>query len=308
MIIFASGRTDVPAFYSAWFMNRIREGFVCVRNPYNAKQVTRYTLSPDVVDCIVFCTKNPGPMIPDIEKLAAFGFYFFVTITPYGSDIEPQVPAKDQVISDFIALSKMVGKDRICWRYDPVFLNSTYTPAVHIRSFRTMAEKLAGATDRCIISFIDLYGKTKKNFPGITEVSENDQRFLAQAFSGIAAHSGMVVESCAEKLDLSPYGVEPAGCLSLRYIERAAGIRLLPVREKSLRPHCTCLPSHDIGSYNTCPHGCRYCYANYDEASVRKNQAAHDDASPFLTGNSLPDDRVSYADQKSWQDRQLILW
>ncbi|WP_407428550.1 DUF1848 domain-containing protein [Treponema sp.] len=309
MLLFASGRTDIPAFYSQWFMNRIRAGFVDVRNPYYKEQVTRYKLNREVVDCIVFCTKNPAPMIPYLEELKStgLGLYFFVTITPYEKDVEPNVPDKENVMDCFINLSKNLGKDRVCWRYDPVFIDEKYSVSYHIKSFRTMAEKLNGFTDRCIISFIDLYAKTKKNFPGIKEVSESDQKFLAQSFSRIAFGNGIKIESCAEKIDLTACGVEAGACVNRNIIEKAAGIHLIQKTGKqNLRKHCECLPMHDIGAYNSCPHLCKYCYANYDARLVEKNSALHNPDSNFLLGETNENDTVHDAKQKSLKDEQLF--
>lgn len=307
MILFASGRTDIPAFYSKWFINRVHAGFVDVRNPYNEKQVTRYKLSPSLVDCIVFCTKNPAPLIPYLKEINNFGLYFFVTLTPYGKEIEPNVPDKESVIESIKELSSIVGKEKVCWRYDPIFINKNYTAAAHIRMFSEIAQKLNGITNRCVISFIDLYEKTRKNFRGVAEVSVSDQQFLAQALSVIAVRNGMTIESCAEKEDLSSYGVDTGCCISKHVIERATGIRMIDIHGKSVRPQCSCLPTNDIGEYNTCPHGCKYCYANYDSASVKKNVKLHDDNSSFLIGGQKKDDELKIAKQKSWKDSQLLL-
>ena len=308
MILFASGRTDIPAFYSEWFMNRVKAGFVDVRNPYYPEQVTRYLLNTDAVDCIVFCSKNPAPIFPYIEELKKFGLYFFVTITPYGKDIEPNVPDKSKVIEDFAELSRILGKKKVAWRYDPIFINGDYTAAYHIRKFREMAEKLAHFTDRCIISFVDLYSKTKKNFPTLKEVSKEDKIFIAQAFGRIGMELGIRIESCAEDIDLFAYGVERGACVSKEVIEKANGIRLMENGRQHLRKHCDCLPTRDIAYYNCCPHLCRYCYANYDEATVRKNYALHDVNSSFLIGGAKSTDVINVAAQKSWEDKQLLLF
>ncbi len=311
MLIFASGRTDIPAFYSDWFMNRLRAGFVDVRNPYYPEQVARYKLTPDVVDCIVFCTKNPAPILPYLEELKSFklGLYFFVTITPYEKDIEPNVPEKAQVMESFKELSKALGKDRVCWRYDPIFTNEKYTVSSHIKSFRHMAENLKDYTDRCIISFIDLYQKTKKNFPGVKEVSESDQKFLASSLSRIAFENGMKIESCAEKLDLTACGVEQGGCISRQIMEKATKTHFLENTGTSrLRKHCNCLPTTDIGAYNSCPHLCKYCYANYDAKLVEKNLALHNPQSNFLLGDKKESDIFHNAKQESFQDKQLFLF
>ena len=308
MILFVSGRTDIPAFYSDWFYNRVKEKFVYVRNPYYPMQVTRYTIDPSVVDCIVFCTKNPRPLMNRLDEIAQFGKYFFVTITPYGKDVEPNVPDKRQVVADFIELSRLVGKERICWRYDPILVNAVYPPSFHIREFRRMAEQLAGYTDRCIISFVDLYEKTKKNFPGIKEVRKEDEIFLARAFSFIAEGAHMQVSMCAEATDFSAYGIDRSGCVTGKIISEAAGFRILPQKSSPLRKNCTCLPMHDIGAYNTCPHLCKYCYANYNAATVNKNISLHDPLSPFLIGGPKKGDVIKDAQQESWKDIQGVLF
>ncbi len=308
MILFASGRTDIPAFYSKWFINRIHAGFVDVRNPYHRQQVSRYRLDPQSVDCLVFCTKNPEPMIQYLNELDSFGKYFFVTITPYGKEIEPNVPEKSAVINSFINLSEKTGKEKVCWRYDPIFIDSTYTAAFHIRSFRAMCQKLAGYTERCIISFVDLYEKTKKNFPELKEVSEEDQKFIAGAFSSIAREFGITVESCAEKLDLSSAGIKPGACISIETIERATGLIIKEGKIQKLRQYCNCLPSRDIAHYNCCPHLCKYCYANYDSRIVAKNFKLHNPDSSFLIGGPETDDIITEVKQESFRDYQPKLF
>ena len=175
MILQTGFRTDIPGFYSTWFANRLRAGFVLVRNPYDPQSVTRYAINPDVVDLIGFCTKNPAPMLPRMELLRPYGQYWFVTITPYGPEIEPHVPPKAQVLQDFITLSKIVGPDCIAWRYDPIFLSDTYTAARHIAEFEQLAAVLSGYTRTCVISFIDLYEKVRRNFPQVKSVPHTER-------------------------------------------------------------------------------------------------------------------------------------
>ncbi len=310
MLLFASGRTDIPAFYSEWLLKRLRAGFVDVRNPYSHQQVTRYALDPKLVDCLVFCTKNPAPILPRIEEIRELGFksYFFVTLTPYGKEIEPNVPEKNAVLEAVRELAEKVGPQNVCWRYDPIFVSGEYPVSFHIKAFREYAQKLQGATSRCVISFIDLYEKTKKNFPSVREVSESDQIFIAQAFSKIARENDMTIESCAEKVDLSAYGVEKGACVSKQVIESAVGFRIKEgLHKQILRNHCLCLPTRDIGAYNSCPHGCRYCYANYDKKSVDRNFAAHNPDSTFLIGGAEKGDILKEAKQESWRDFQMFL-
>lgn len=182
MILQTGFRTDIPGFYSTWFANRLRAGFVLVRNPYDPQSVTRYAINPDVVDLIGFCTKNPAPMLPRMELLRPYGQYWFVTITPYGPEIEPHVPPKAQVLQDFTTLSKIVGPDCIAWRYDPIFLSDTYTAARHIAEFEQMASALSGYTRTCVISFIDLYEKVRRNFPQVKSVPLTERETLGKAF------------------------------------------------------------------------------------------------------------------------------
>jgi len=310
MIIQTGMRTDIPAFYSEWFVNRIKAEFVCTRNPYYPNQVTKYSLSPDVVDIIGFCTKNPAPMLDRMEVLFPYGQYWFVTITSYGREIEPNVPQKEKVINDFIRLSKIVGADSMGWRYDPVFLTETYTINRHINDFEEITKLLYGYTHSCVISFIDLYEKTKRNFPQARAVEKADRIALGKALIEIAKKYDMTVRPCCDGDELAVYGADCGGCLTQNILEKAIHGRLdIPKSKiKSQRSACTCVFGRDIGQYNTCGHLCKYCYVNADNRLVMQNMKLHDPKSPFLIGNSMPDDVVHIAQQKSWTDHQLILF
>ena len=309
MIISAGMRTDIPAFFSDWFYNRIREGFVCVRNPYYPEQVTRYLLNPDVVDCIHFCTKNPQPMEARLDEIAQFRQYWSVTITPYGRDIEPQVPDKAKVIASFQRISSKVGARAMSWRYDPIFITDKYNVDFHIQSFEKMAAQLSGYTEQCVISFIDLYTKTRRNFPLAKKVSQADQLMLGKAFAEIGQKYQIKIHSCCEGSTLAPFGIDTSGCLTQSVLEHALGESLvIPKNKKSQRPECNCLLGSDIGAYNTCAHGCLYCYANFNQALVHENLAQHDPLSPFLIGNARPNDILKKAKQESYIDSQLSLF
>ncbi len=310
MIIQTGMRTDIPAFYSEWFVNRIQEGFVCTRNPYYPNQVTKYSLSPDVVDIIGFCTKNPAPMLDRIEVLSQYGQYWFVTITPYGREIEPNVPSKKMVMGDFIRLSKIVGADSLGWRYDPIFLTEAYSINRHIHDFEEIAKRLHGYTHSCVISFIDLYEKTKRSFPQASEVKKADRITLGKTLIEIAKKCDMTVRPCCEGDELASYGADCSGCLTQSILEQAIHCRLnIPKSKiKSQRSQCTCIFGRDIGQYNTCGHLCKYCYANADRGLVMRNIKLHDPKSPFLIGNSMPDDVIHIAQQESWADNQLTLF
>ena len=309
MIIQTGMRTDIPAFYSKWLLNRIREGFVCVRNPYNPSQVTRYSLSPEVVDLIAFCTKNPAPMLPYLDGLKNYGQYWFVTITPYGRDIEPNVPDKEAVMRSFQQLSEAVGVDSVGWRYDPIIVDSRHTVEWHISEFEKMAATLSGYTRTCVISFIDIYKKVQRNFPEAKAVQKKDRITIGKDLIEIAARYGMTIKPCAEGNDLAVYGADCSGCMTVATYETALHSRLeVPKRKTNQRDGaCACLLGVDIGAYDTCGHLCKYCYANTDAGLVYQNRRKHDPESPFLLGGSMPEDVIHEAVQKSWIDRQMCL-
>lgn len=299
MILQTGFRTDIPGFYSTWFANRLRAGFVLVRNPYDPQSVTRYAINPDVVDLIGFCTKNPAPMLPRMELLRPYGQYWFVTITPYGPEIEPHVPPKAQVLQDFITLSKIVGPDCIAWRYDPIFLSDTYTAARHIAEFEQLAAVLSGYTRTCVISFIDLYEKVRRNFPQVKSVPHTERETLGKAFVEIGRKYGMMIRPCAEGTALARYGADCSGCMTQRTFEAALHRPLRLPPQKPARKECACCLTADIGAYNTCGHGCLYCYANASRVTVAQNMRMHDPASPFLVGHSQPGDVIHEAKQES---------
>lgn len=308
MILNTGNRTDIPAFFSDWFFNRIQEGFVCVRNPYFPHQVTKYILDPQVIDIICFCTKNPKPMLSRLDLIKDYKQFWFVTITPYNQTIEPYVPNKNEIIRSFIELSKKIGSHCIGWRYDPIFLNDYYTIEYHLRIFEKMCQKLTGYTYQCVISFIDLYQKTKKNFKEVQEVNQKDQIYLCQKFVEIGKKYNFEIYTCHENESLKTTGVYTSGCMNQQIIERALGHSLKLPKINEARQGCRCLLNNDIGVYNTCLHGCLYCYANYDRVTVLKNIKKHNKKSPFLIGDFQKDDIIKEAKQVSYIDRQLSLF
>jgi DNA repair photolyase len=309
MIIQTGMRTDIPAFYSEWLLNRIREGFVLVRNPYNPHQVTRYSLSPDVVDLMAFCTKNPEPLRSHMDELKRYGQYWFVTITPYGREIEPNVPDKAEVIESFKRLSNSVGVDSVGWRYDPIFIDDAHSVEWHIEKFDAIAGELAGFTKMCVISFIDIYKKVQRNFPSAREVMKKERLALGKKIIEIATGYGMTVRPCAEGDDLAPFGADCSGCMTVSTFETALHSRLnVPKRSTNQRNgQCACLLGVDIGAYDTCGHLCKYCYANSHQELVKANMKKHNPKSPFLLGNMQEGDVVHEAKQKSWLDGQMSL-
>lgn len=279
-----------------------------VRNPYYPTQVTKYLLSPEVIDVIVFCTKNPTPMLDGLAMLSSFDTLWYVTITPYGRDVEPYVPSKEQVMDSFRRLSTVVGSRRMSWRYDPVFITEKYSLSYHVEQFGKMAEALSGYTKQCVVSFIDLYEKTRRNFPTVRAVTPQEQEGVISEFSKIAKANGLQIHLCCENESLVRENVDADGCMSKAVMESALGCRLDVPRKKPARSECQCLLGADIGAYNTCGHGCLYCYANYDKETVIKNMKMHDATSPLLIGNITEDDVIKTAEQRSWKNGQLGLF
>ena len=310
MIISASRKTDVPAFYSEWFINRIKEGYVYSRNPMNAHQISRIPLNPDVVDCIVFWTKNPIPIIPKLDELKDYNYYFQFTLTGYGRDIEANLPDKKKdLIPAFQQLSEKIGSERVIWRYDPIAINERYTAEYHIKAFGQIAEALNGRTEKCVISFVDFYQKIQKNMQAlnIQDASPETMTDVAKKMYEIATANGMVLATCAEKIDLAAIGIEHNACIDQGVIERICGGKLKVKKDPSQRSECKCVESRDIGTYNTCGNGCRYCYANFSPKTVKESMAKYDPNSPILcdTINEDGGDIIKEVKAKSLLDRQM---
>ena len=292
MIVSVSRRTDIPAHYSDWFFERVREGYVLVRNPRNAKQVKRVSLAPEDVDGIVFWTKNPLPMLPRLKELSEYAYYFQVTVTPYGPDVEPGIPDKDEVIIPAVLrLSEGIGPGRVVWRYDPILRSDKYTKEFHYEAFGAMARRFSGRVARCTISFLDMYKNTAQNAAamGLIPIGDADMLEMAEKIAAIARSYGISVTACAEPNDFSRFGIARARCVDPELLEAASGRPVAFRQTKSQRPACGCADSVDIGAYNTCPNGCRYCYANFSPALIRENLAHRDSGSPFLIGAPCQD-------------------
>lgn len=290
MILFASGRTDIPAFYSNWFINRVEAGFVDVRNPFNQKLVSRIYFSD--VDLIMFCSKNPLPMINKLDILNV-PVLFHVTITPYGKDVEPNIPDKRLIIEGVKKLSLVLGIDNVVVRYDPIFLSDKYNVDYHIKAFDKLCKNLNGYVNKIIVSFMDEYKnvRSNKNILKYRAFTREDYKKIGEAFSKSAMDNGMSVQTCFEDEDLTQYGFVKGECLSheLAYILTGKKFKSSNVRKEK---KCECVQMVDIGDYNSCMHMCKYCYANYDEKAVSSNFERHDDNSSLLIGSIQSDDVI----------------
>ena len=299
MILNTGLRTDIPGFFSEWFYNRIDDGFVYVRNPYAKNQIYSYRLDPELIDCIIFCTKNPKPMFENLEKIDKFNQYWHITITPYEKEIEPNIPPMNDVLESFKYLSKKLGKENVTLRYDPIFINEKYTLEKHIESFEYIINSLSDYTTEAIISFIDLYEKTKRNFPKAKEVTKDERLKLGKEFAQIGKKNNITIKTCVEGSELDKFGIDSSGCMTKEVIERAINKNLNVPKQKARNGECYCLLNNDIGEYNTCDHGCLYCYANSNKRLVKRNLKLHDPKSPILIGEIKEDDIIKEMKQKS---------
>ena len=287
MILNVSGRTDIVAFYSKWFMNRYKEGYLDVRNPFYKQLVSRIYFKD--VDLIVFCTKNPIPMLDKIE-LIDIPIIFQVTLTPYKNDIEPNVIAKNKIIDSIKKISKKIGKENIYIRYDPIFISQKYSLDYHIRAFTKLCNLLNGYVNKIIISFLDNYKNVQKNQCVIKSVSlkESDYEAIGRNFSKIARKNDMTVQTCFEEHNLVEYGFINSACLTKELALKITGKKF----KKWKARNCDCVEMVDIGEYNTCKHYCKYCYANYDEKSIEDNCNKHNPKSSLLIGELNPTDII----------------
>ncbi|MBB5218543.1 DUF1848 domain-containing protein [Treponema rectale] len=301
MIINTGGRTDLAHYYPQWLLQRFKEGFVYVRNPLYPEKITKYLLSPETVDCVIFCSKNYAPLLDRITEITdKFNTYFFYTITAYGKDIEKGIPDIDKSIDTLIKLEKIVGKERISWRYDPVLLTKKYTVQQHLITFEHMTARLHSHVRNCIFSFVQIYKKIESNFPELEEISPENKDILARGFGKIAAKYRMQIKTCAEKNDYTSYGIQKSGCVTLNEIADSNDLKFKELKHSGMRKNCRCIQSNDIGAYDTCPGGCRYCYANSDHELAEKNYRTHDFKSPILTGKISTSEQITNAKQKSF--------
>lgn len=290
MILNVSGRTDIPAFYSNWFINRYKAGFLDVRNPFYPKLVSRIYFKD--VDLILFCTKNPLPILKYLKTIKQ-PIIFHITLTPYGKDIEPNIISKTKIIEGIKELSKIIDPKYIYIRYDPIFLNDKYTLEYHRKAFTKLCNLLAGYTKHIIVSFIDNYKNVENNLATlkIKAFTKEDYAFIGKNFSSIASTNHMTIQTCSEENTLFEYGFLKEDCLpkSLAYKLTGKNYKTWSARHNK---YCHCANMVDIGVYNSCPHFCKYCYANYNEKEVVANYQKHNPNSSLLIGELTSTDEI----------------
>lgn len=309
MILSVSRRTDIPAFYSDWFFNRIEAGYVDVRNPMNIHRVSRVKITPDVVDCIVFWSKNPKPMLSRLDRLSQYKYYFQFTLNPYDQHIEREVPLKRNIFDTFRELSERIGKERLVWRYDPILISDKIDVNYHIKYFEEIAKRISGYSERCVISFVDLYKKVVSNVSAlnIREPNSDEIEKLVSALVPIAASYGFTIQSCAEHIDLSDLGINHGACIDPLLISHLIGQPIHVHKDKNQRAECGCAESIDIGEYNTCQHYCAYCYANFNCGVVSRKIGKHDPKSSLLIGELQDSDIVKERKVTSLRTKMLFV-
>ncbi len=292
MIISASYRSDIPAFYGAWFLKRLAAGFCQVVNPYSG-QIHEIALTPEAVAGFVFWTRNPGPFRAALEEVARRGFPFVVQITAtgYPRALEASVLPPERIVALVEEIYASYGPRAAVWRYDPVLITSATPPDWHRRNFAALARAFAGRVDEVVFSFAHIYAKTRSNLNRAAEShgftwddpAAADKRALLAELAAIARELGLKPTLCAQPDLLSPHlglGLEPARCIDAERLSDIAG-RPIAARAKGNRPGCLCAESRDIGAYDSCPHGCVYCYAVRRPELAKRNFQAHDPESPF---------------------------
>lgn len=290
MILNVSSRTDIIAFYTPWFINRLKEGFVDVRNPFYKYNVSRIYFSD--VDAFVFCTKNPMPILPYLHLLKK-PILFHVTLTPYDRKVEPNVPKKSHVIASIKKLSTVLGKENIYVRYDPIFINDTYTANYHIKVFAKLMEHLDGYVSHVIVSFLDNYKNVQKNISVLKpkKITDDMYREIGLNFSKVAKEHNITVQTCCEEHNLIEYGFKKEDCISATLAYKLTGKTNFKYWKARGR-NCKCIEMVDIGAYNSCRHYCKYCYANYNEEEINKNVLEHDINSSLLLGHLRSVDKI----------------
>lgn len=312
MIINTGLRTDIIHHYSDWLFRRFREGFAYSRNPIFPNKVTSYELSPEKVDAVVFCSKNYAKALPRIHEITdRFRTYFYYTITAYGKDVEPDIPSIDESIQTLIVLSKIVGKQRVAWRYDPVLITKKYTADCHFETFEYILSRIHARIDRCIFSFVEMFAAIQMRMPEIIPLTPSEKQTLAFGFGKIAKKYSALVQTCDNGNNYSQGGVLSSGCTTLGILANANGCVFQNIKHNGMKRSCRCLETRDLGWYDTCPSFCKYCNANHHPNLVTENVKQHDPYSPLLIGNLQESDKLQSGTQISYlknDGRQISLF
>lgn len=301
MIVNVGGRTDIVNYYSEWLMNRINEGFAYSRNPLFQNNVSKISLRPEDIDCLIFCSKNYKHMIKYMKEInSKYRIICHYTITAYDRDVEPNVPSIDESIKTLIELSKIVGKEKVLWRYDPILLTKKYTIEKHLETFEYIEKQITPYVQRCIFSFVEMYKKLEYNMPEIIPFTEDDKIRILKGIGEISKKYNLYTQTCGTDENNEKYGIHVSGCTTTEILEQANNVKYKTIKAQPMRKGCHCIPSRDIGAYDTCLNGCKYCYANKRPDLAKENVKLHDKNSPFLIGGNENRDKITEAKQKSW--------
>ena len=287
-VISVSRRTDIPAFYTKWFINRIRAGFACYRNPFG-RETYEVSLKPENVIAFVFWSRNYAPLLPYLPELnqRGYGSYFHFTITDYGQPLERFAPPTQEIISVFKSLAEHYSPKHVLWRFDPIIL-SNKTPGVYIvEKFATLAEQLRDFTTRCYISFVDFYRKTEKNLELLTDFrfydpTLDEKLMLTEHLVTIGKKYGIGLYACCEEDILQVPGIQQAHCVDPLLIHELFPQKFRKLQKTPTRKGCGCYTSRDIGAYDTCIHGCLYCDANSSYEKALAKFSTHEPENPCL--------------------------
>ncbi|TVL43830.1 hypothetical protein A9X84_08415 [Brachyspira hyodysenteriae] len=295
MIISASRRTDIPSLHTKWFLNRLKEEYVITQNPISKNNFYKIPLNKNIVDIIVFWSKNPNIDFLKEVRYLGYEFYLHFTITPYDKNIEINIPDKNLLIKNFQTISKLFGKEKIIWRYDPIILNDDFDANYHINNFKNFADSLNDYTDECIFSFVQIYSKIKNN---IKNINDNDKLLLIENMKEISEKNNIKLKSCSQDFDnITNIRVEKSACIDKERIQKILGYYIKEKKDKSQRKLCNCIESIDIGMYNTCTNGCIYCYAN--SKNILKDYDANNE---ILSDKNLIDNK-----NINIQERKIIV-
>ena len=293
MIINVGGRTDIVNYYTPWLLNRLEEGYAYSRNPFARENVYKLSLKSEDVDCLLFCSKNYQPILKHIGDIdEKYNILCNYTITAYGKDVEPKVASINQSIKTLKRLSDIVGVNKILWRYDPILLTEKYTVEKHLETFEYLAEKISPLVYRCIFSFVDMYKKVEENMPEIIPFTDEDKVKLLKGIGEISKKYNLYTQTCATNENYEKYGIHAAGCTTREILEQAHNVVYKNVKGTGIRENCQCIPSRDIGAYNSCLSECKYCYANRKPDIPKKVIKMHDEKSPLLLGQLKENDRL----------------
>ena len=300
MIVNVGGRTDIVNYYSEWLINRMNEGFAYSRNPLFQNNVSKISMKPEDIDCLIFCSKNYKPILKYMKKInEKYRIICHYTITAYGTDIEPNVPSIEESIKTLIELSKIVGKEKVLWRYDPILLTKKYGVDKHLETFKIMAKQIAPYVQRCIFSFVEMYKKLDYNMPEIISFTEDNKIKILKGIGELSKGCNLYVQTCGTDENYEKYVINISGCTTKEILEQANNVKYKNVKSNPMRKGCNCIPSRDIGAYDTCLNGCKYCYANKRPDLAKENIKLHDKNSPLLLGNIEKTDKITEAKSKS---------